>query len=55
MAQTTVTEPRVAEEIQKMEQEAEPLLPVEMKLIWWTFGTGVVLLAILVMISRAYA
>ena len=55
MPQAPVAEPRVAEEIQKMESEAEPLLPVEQKLIWWTFGIGVVLLAALVIISRAYA
>jgi hypothetical protein len=35
-----------------MESEYEPLLPVERKLIWYTFGTGVVLLAIFVLISR---
>jgi hypothetical protein len=37
-----------------METEYEPLLPIESKLIWYTFGTGVVLLALLVVISRAY-
>jgi len=47
-----MTEPRVAEELKKMESEYEPLLPVERKLIWYTFGTGVVLLAIFVLISR---
>jgi hypothetical protein len=48
----TMTEPLVAEELNKMEGEYEPLLPVERKLIWYTFGTGVVLLAIFVLISR---
>jgi hypothetical protein len=47
-----MTEPSVAEEIKKMEGEYEPLLPVERKLIWYTFSTGVVLLAIFVFISR---
>jgi hypothetical protein len=45
-------EPHVAEELRKMESEYEPLLPVERKLIWYTFGAGVVLLAIFVLISR---
>jgi hypothetical protein len=47
-----MTEPRIAEELEKMESEYEPLLPVERKLIWYTFSTGVVLLAIFVLISR---
>ncbi len=46
------TAPRVAEELKKMEKE--PLLPVEQKLIWYTFGVGVVLLFVLVFVSRAY-
>jgi len=40
--------------MRKMESEYEPLLPVESKLIWYTFGVGVVLLVVLVLISRAY-
>ncbi|MFZ0479874.1 MAG: hypothetical protein WAL71_12040 [Terriglobales bacterium] len=47
-----MTEPHVAEELKRMQGEYEPLLPVEHKLIWYTFTTGVVLLAILVLISR---
>ena len=47
-----MTEPRIAEELEKMESEYESLLPVERKLIWYTFSTGVVLLAIFVLISR---
>jgi hypothetical protein len=35
-----------------MESEYEPLLPIEKKLIWYTFGTGVVLLVGLVLLSR---
>jgi hypothetical protein len=38
--------PRIGEEIRKM--EAEPLLPVEKKLIAWSLILGVVLLAVLV-------
>jgi hypothetical protein len=45
---------RLKDEMKKMEKEKEPLLPIEKKLIWYTFGTGVVLLFVLVMISRAY-
>ncbi len=44
-------EPRLSDELRKM--EAEPLLPVEKKLIAWSIGTGVVLLAVLVLLSRA--
>jgi len=45
---------RLKDELQRMEAVEEPLLPVEKKLIWYTFGVGVVLLAVLVMVSRAY-
>ena len=38
--------PRSGEEIRKM--EAEPLLPIEKKLIAWSLILGVVLLAVLV-------
>jgi len=38
-----------------METEYEPLLPIEKKLIWYTFGTGVVLLVVLVLASRLFA
>jgi hypothetical protein len=44
--------PRVGEEMQKMAYE--PLLPVEKKLIAWSFGLGVVLLVILVAVARAF-
>ena len=50
-----MTEPRLTEEFEKMKDEYEPLLPIERKLIWYTFGTGVILLAALVLISRALA
>lgn len=45
-------DPQLAEEIRQMEREYEPLLPIETKLIWYTFGTGVVLLLGLVLLSR---
>ena len=49
-----MTEPRLSEEMRKMESEYEPLLPIESKLIWYTFGTGVALLVLLVLVSRAF-
>ena len=49
-----MTEPKVGEELRKMASEYEPLLPIEQKLIWYTFATGVVLLVILVFLSRLF-
>jgi hypothetical protein len=49
-----MTEPRIADEIQKMKEEYEPLLPVEQKLIWYTFFAGIALLVVLVLLSRAF-
>ena len=49
-----MAETRLKDELQKMESQKEPLLPIEKKLIWYTFGTGVILLFVLVFISRAY-
>jgi hypothetical protein len=49
-----VNEPRLADELRKMEGEYEPLLPIERKLIWYTFGSGIVLLILLVLLSRAF-
>jgi len=48
-------EPELTDEMRRMESEYEPLLPIENKLIWYTFGTGVVLLVALVLISRLFA
>ncbi|HEV2977145.1 MAG TPA: hypothetical protein VG425_06120 [Casimicrobiaceae bacterium] len=45
-------QPKIGEEIQKMAYE--PLLPIEKKLIAWSFGLGVVLLAVLVFVSRVF-
>lgn len=47
-------EPKLTDELRRMESEYEPLAPVEKKLIWYTFGTGVVLLVALVLISRLF-
>jgi hypothetical protein len=49
-----MNEPRLADELRKMEGEYEPLLPVERKLIWYTFGSGIVLLIVLVLLSRVF-
>jgi hypothetical protein len=35
-------------------QTAEPLLPIEKKLIGWSFGTGVVLLLVLAAINHLF-
>jgi len=43
-------EPKLSDELRKMERE--PILPVERKLVAWSIGTGVVLLAVLVILSR---
>jgi hypothetical protein len=43
----------MTEELERMKSEYEPLLPVERKLICYTFGTGVVLLVLFILISRA--
>jgi hypothetical protein len=48
-----MTEPRLADELRKMEDDHEPLLSIEKKLIWYTFGTGILLLVLLVLLSRA--
>ena len=50
-----MSEPRMTEELKRMKAEYEPLLPVERKLIWYTFASGVVLLAVFVLISRAFS
>ncbi len=48
-------EPKLTDELRRMDSEYEPLLPIENKLIWYTFGTGVVLLVGLVLLSRLFA
>ena len=44
--------PKIGEELKKMQQEYEPLLPVEKKLIAWSLGIGLALLVILYCLSR---
>src|SRR5262249_4064604 len=45
-------QPKVGDELRKM--PVEPLLPVEKKLIAWSLGLGVVLLAVLIALTRAF-
>ena len=45
-------EVKFKDELEKMEYE--PLLPIEKKLIGWSFGTGVVLLGILLALSHYF-
>jgi hypothetical protein len=45
-------EPKIAEEMKKM--EAEAFLPVEKKLIAWSLVLGVVLLVILIWVSYEF-
>jgi len=49
-----MAEPVLSEELARMKEEYEPLLPIERKLIWFTFGVGVFLLVVLVILSRAF-
>lgn len=45
---------KLSDELRRMEAEYEPLLPIETKLIWYTFVFGVVLLVGLVLLSRLF-
>jgi hypothetical protein len=45
-------QPKLADEMRRM--PAEPLLPIEKKLISWSLGLGIVLLIVLVAISRIF-
>ena len=47
-------EPKLVEELEKMEEEYEPLLPIEKKLIGWSITIGVVMLIVLVWVSHTY-
>jgi hypothetical protein len=44
--------PKLSEELEKMEYE--PILPIEKKLVVWSITTGVLLLGVLVLLSRAW-
>jgi hypothetical protein len=45
-----MSQPNIREELERA--PVEPLLPIEKKLIGWSLGTGLVLLAILAMVAR---
>jgi hypothetical protein len=45
-------QPDIRDELNKI--EAEPLLPIEKKLIGWSLGIGVALLIILAAINRLF-
>jgi len=49
---STPEQPKLAEELQKMEYEE--LLPIEKKLIGWSIAIGVVALGFLVWLSHTY-
>jgi hypothetical protein len=45
-------DPKIGDELKKMQQDYEPLLPVEKKLIAWSLGIGLTLLVVLYCVSR---
>jgi hypothetical protein len=45
-----MSEPGIRDELNKT--EAEPLLPIEKKLIGWSLGIGVTLVVVLAIINR---
>jgi hypothetical protein len=47
-----MSEPDIRAELSKV--EAEPLLPIEKKLIGWSLGIGIVSLIILVIVNRFF-
>lgn len=51
---TAAEQPKLSEELKKMDAEYEPLLPVEKKLIGWSVGLGVGLLFFLYWVSSTF-
>ncbi|MFZ5998782.1 MAG: hypothetical protein ACOYW7_15035 [Nitrospirota bacterium] len=51
---TAAGQPKLSEELKKMDAEYEPLLPVEKKLIGWSVGLGVGLLFFLYWVSNTF-
>jgi predicted membrane protein len=51
---TEKEQPRIADEISKMEEEYEPLHPMEIKLIVWSISLGVFLLVVLTWVSYTF-
>jgi hypothetical protein len=52
MQESNVSQPDIRDEIGQ--QQYEPLLPIEKKLIGWSFGIGVVLLLVLLLINQLF-
>ena len=44
--------PKLVDELRKMPYE--PLLPIEKKLICWSLGLGIGLLAVLIVVNRTF-
>jgi hypothetical protein len=53
MSEQKLQTPSLKDELSKAVYE--PLLPVEMKLIGWSLGTGIVLLVLLAILNRYWA
>ncbi len=47
-----MSDPDLREELDR--QPVEPLLPIEKKLIGWSLGLGIFLLAVLIAVNRFY-
>lgn len=47
-------EPRLVSELEQMEAQYEPLLPVEKQLISWSVGLGILALGLLVWVSYTF-
>ena len=47
-----MSQPNIGEELRKA--PVEPLLPIEKKLIGWSFGIGVVLLVVLAVVNHLF-
>jgi len=45
---------KISDELKKMDAAYEPLLPVEKRLIAWSLGLGVALIAILVLLNYLF-
>jgi hypothetical protein len=47
-----MSESKIADELKKMDDAYEPLLPVEKRLIAWSLGLGLALIGILVALNH---
>lgn len=48
----TMPQPGITDELKRMLTDYEPLSSTERKLIWYTFATGVLLLALFILLTR---